>query len=112
MECQHCIDQLLEADPPDQLIIVNNNGSPAYFEQGITPIPNGVAEVVVTFAVHKASIQFTTDELSVENVTDASPLGIEANITARSVAGFTASLSGVTDSANYRLRWTVEVTTL
>ena len=112
MSCTNsiCLDQLLEPDAPDELTILNNNGSPSAFEVGLTSIPSGAQTVDVTFQTNKLSSQYNFNELAVENTTDTTPLTIYATLVSHSVAGFSVSLSGITDTANYQLRWAVEVT--
>ncbi len=107
--CRLCLDQLLESDPPEELIVVNNQGAPAFAEHGITPIPQGASSVAVLFATQKASTQLGFNELAVVNTVDPSPLTIQVNLGPVSLAGFTAILSGAPDSGNYFLRWDVEV---
>jgi len=112
MSCTNnlCLDQLLEPDAQDELIVLNNNGSAAAFETGITSIPLGAQSVDVIFTTEKLSSVYTFNEISVVNTTDNSPLMIQPTITGYSIIGFNVSLSGITDSANYKLRWEVEVT--
>jgi len=43
--------------------------------------------------------------VTVENVTDGSPLHFTVQITARATTGFTVTLSGNTDTANYDVSW-------
>lgn len=107
--CNLCIDQLLEPDPPEEFLVVNNNGSPAFFETGIYNIPINTSAFDITFATEKAGALYTFNEMSIENSSDPSPLTILAAITTRSITGFSVALTGVTDTANYRLRWEVEV---
>jgi len=109
MTCQICLDQLLEPDPPEELIVVNNQGAPSLFEVGVADIPIGVQSVSVIFATEKLSGDYTFNELAIENTVDLSPLTILANVQSRSKFGFTVSLNGITDTANYKLRFEVEV---
>jgi hypothetical protein len=112
MSCTNtlCLDQLLEPDAPDELVILNNNGSPSAFETGILNLPLGVSTADVLFTTQKLSSEYTFNELAIENLVDVSPLTIQITLTAHTSVGFSVSFSGVTDSANYRLRWGVEVT--
>ena len=112
MSCTVCLDQLLECDEPDQLVIVNNNGSPAAFENGLTPIPLGGQTVAVIFGTQKLASNYTFNEMAVQNTIDGTPLNILAALTSQSIAGFTVALSGITDTANYFLKWEVEVINL
>ncbi len=111
MSCTNslCLDQLLEPDAPDELVILNNNGSPSAFETGVLNLAQGVSSADIAFAVRKLSSEYLFQELVVENIVDPSPLTIIATPTDHSIAGFSVSLSGVTDTPNYRLRWAVEV---
>ncbi len=112
MSCTVCLDQLLECDEPDQLIIVNNNGSPSAFENGLTPIPLGAQTVDVLFSTQKLASNYTFNEMAVQNTIDGIPLNILAALTSTSISGFTVALSGITDTANYILKWEVEVITV
>jgi hypothetical protein len=109
MSCTVCLDQLLECDSPDQLAILNNNGSPSAFENGLTPIPLGAQTVAVFFTTEKLSSSYTFNEMAVQNTIDNTPLNILAALTSSAVGGFTVALSGITDTANYVLKWEVEV---
>lgn len=99
------IEQLLEPDPPEDLVVVNNNGSLAFYEQGATPIPEGAVSLSITFTVPKTNDAYTLTELDVQNTSDQSPLTIEATIGDKSKSGFTVLLSGAPDTPNYFLRW-------
>lgn len=111
MSCNNslCLDQLLEPDPDDVLMVVNNNGSPAFFETGIFPIPSGATGAEIVFTVQKASANYVFVELSVENLVDPSPLSIVPTVTGRAKTAFSVGFNAMTDSANYQLRYTVEV---
>lgn len=109
-DCKLCLDQLLEPDPEPDFLVVNNNGSLAFFESSATPIPQGAQEVDVTFAAQKINAGYTFNELAVQNVTDGAPLDISATVTERTQAGFSVLLSGIPDTSNYVLRWEVAVT--
>ena len=109
-DCNCCLDQLLEPDPQDVLVVINNNGSLGYFEDGQTPIGNGATQVDVSFVGKKANDQYTFNELDVKNFLDPSPLAISAQVILQTENGFSVLLSGVPDTANYVLRWEVAVT--
>jgi hypothetical protein len=104
------LDQLLEPDPPENLIVVNNNGSLSFFENGVKEIAENQVEVEVNFAGRKINDSYTFNELSVQNTTDSMPLSLEATVIEQTVGGFKVLLSGAPDSGNYRLHWEVNVT--
>jgi hypothetical protein len=103
---------LLEPDAPQELVVLNDNGSPAFSESGVFNIPSGAAFVSVAFAVEKISIGYTFLELAVENTTDQDALDLFPVISGRTQVGFTVQFNGVTDSPNYKLRWSVQITEL
>ncbi len=109
MACNVCLDQLLEPDPPEELVVVNNQGSPSLFENGVTNLASGVQSAVVVFSTKKLSSQYTFNELAVENAFDAAPLVILPTLVSHSVSGFSVVLNGITDTTNYKLRWEVNV---
>jgi len=71
---------------------------------GSADIGSGSTSVAVTFST-AFSTACTRVVCTIENTTDGSPLAIVVTITARTTTGFTATLSGATDSANYDLHW-------
>ncbi len=74
------------------------------YQQGITPIPDGVDTLSVEFpAAYTATPELVL--AIVENVTDVSPTSYSAMVTAKSSTGFTVYLDGVTSTANYNLVW-------
>ena len=107
--CNVCLDQLLEPDAPEELIVVNNQGSPSLFENGITNLAANVQSATVQFTTQKLSSQYTFNELGIENTLDASPLTILPTLVSHSTIGFSVVLNGITDTANYKLRWEVNV---
>jgi hypothetical protein len=109
-DCNLCIDQLLEPDPQDDLVIVNNNGSLSFFESSATPVPIGATQMDVTFAALKSSDSYTFNQLAVENTTDPTPFDIQATVISRSKAGFSVLLDTIPDTTNYLLRWEVAIT--
>ena len=83
---------------------VRSGGS---IEYGITPLINGQAYIDVVLVTTLSDTIWDT-VCSVVNTTDATPLNIWPGIiTAKSTTGFTVQLSGVPDSANYFLHWTI-----
>lgn len=108
--CNVCLDQILEPDPPPELIILNSGGSLAVEEAGSFNIPQGAGSVSVVFVVQKLSEIYLFVQLEVENTADAIPLDILAVPAGRSISGFTANLNGFPDTGNYRLLWKVQVT--
>ncbi len=111
MSCTNnlCLDQLLEPDPDDEFLILQNNGSVATFEAGVVPIAQGATQVDVTFASPKLSNQYSFSELAVENLVDQSPLAIGLTVVMRAKTGFSALLSALPDTANYQLRFSVQI---
>ncbi len=109
MSCNVCLDQLLEPDPPEELIVVNNQGSLSLFENGVLPLAIAVQDAVVVFTTEKLSNEYTFNELGIENTVDTTPLTILPTLISHSKQGFAVVLNGITDSANYRLRWEVNV---
>ncbi len=77
---------------------------------GEVAISSAASSVAVTFSVAMPSANWKFRSLQIINTTDGSPLNITTGIvTARSAAGFTIHLTGVTDSANYILQYVVEI---
>ncbi len=71
---------------------------------GTASIGSGATTVAVTFTTAFGTACNRVVAM-IENTVDATPLTIIPTITARSTTGFTATLSGGTDSANYSLHW-------
>lgn len=108
--CHVCLDQILEPDPPTELVVLNDNGSAAIKEGGVFSIPQGADVVAIVFSVQKLSTLYTFTQLEVSNDIDLTPLDILATPGSKSQNGFTANLNGLPDTNNYRLLWAVEVT--
>lgn len=104
--------QALEPDPATEFTICDNAGSPAFVEAGISPIAPGVVAMTVFFAVPKASVNYTFVELSIENTIDPDPIIFEAQIIERQLGSFRVSFTGIPDSGNYVLNWSVYVRSL
>jgi len=79
-----------------------------YLESGYTNLTSGQQTKVITFTVAKIAV-YDFVELEIVNVTDATPINFSFEITAKSLTGFTITLSGLPDTANYYLQWTVQV---
>lgn len=75
-------------------------------ETGIDDIGNGEDSVEITFSSPLANSRYRV-LASLENVVDATPSEYAFTVVSKEVSGFTVELSGLTDSANYKLSWTV-----
>lgn len=88
-----------------------NQYSPdATVQSGTKAIGNSVGSIAVDFTDEGASDMPSSSYsvvVSVENTTDGSPSQYAMTVTAKSATGFTVTLSGNTDSANYKLNWIV-----
>lgn len=104
--------QVLEPDPTGEFSICDNAGSLAFTEHGVTALVQGSASLMVTFTGTKASDAYSFTELAIENTTDANPFALIPEVTSRTNTGFTVSINGIPDTANYRLRWNVYITNL
>lgn len=80
----------------------------AYLESGYTNLMIGTQVTAVVFTVTKAAV-YDFIELEIVNVTDANPVNFSFEVTAKSLTGFTVTLSGLPDTSNYYLQWTVQV---
>lgn len=80
----------------------------AYSESGLTNLTIGQQSDSITFQITKAG-SYVFVELEVINTTDATPAVIDADVTAQSTTGFTVKLSGLPDTANYFLKWFVQI---
>lgn len=108
-DCNLCLDQLLEPDPTPDFLVLNSNGSLAFFEAGASPIALGATQMVISFTAQKSNDAYTFNELAVQNTTDSSPLSIEATVVEKTAFGFTVLFAGVPDTSNFVLHWEVEV---
>ena len=79
--------------------------SPVY-EHGRQSISNGVSQVSVTFSSALSNTNYTINA-TLENTTDSPPSIYAFIVSAKSTNGFTVTLMGDTDSANYVLDWSV-----
>jgi len=79
--------------------------SPIY-EHGRQSISNGVSQVSVTFTTALSSTNYTVNA-TLENTTDSPPSIYAFIVSAKTTTGFTITLMGDTDSANYVLDWSV-----
>lgn len=74
-----------------------------------TQIGNGVAAVTVSFAT-VGTVSWHFAYIYIRNTDDGSPLVFPPpTLTTRSATGFTVTLSGATDSANYYLEWGISL---
>jgi len=85
---------------------VDNRTTYRIHEHGRQTISSGVSQVSVVFATELSSTDYTVD-ITLENTTDPSPSIYGLIVTTKATTGFTATLAGVTDSANYVLDWFV-----
>ncbi len=104
--------QVLEPDPTGTFTICDNAGSLAFTEHGVTALVIGSASLMVMFVATKASASYSFTELAVENTLDPNPFALIAEVTTRTQTGFTVSINGLPDTANYMLRWNVYITNL
>lgn len=85
-------------------------GATTTFESREDAIANGAERVAVVFDTEKNTADYHFDELAIVNTTDGDPMRVwTATIIAKATTGFTVLLNGAVDSANYKLRSTVEV---
>lgn len=67
---------------------------------------SGVSSKAVTFTTAFGSTAYAL-VVSITNVTDATPIFLQAIITAKSSSGFTATFNAATDTANYLLEYVI-----
>lgn len=76
----------------------------AAYQQGVQSIGDSVTSVSVTFPV-----SFTVAPeivlTNIRNLTDGTPLAIQATVTSKSSTGFSVVLSAATDGTGYELEW-------
>lgn len=75
-------------------------------EEGIVNIGAGVSNVNVTFDTAQMDTGYSP-VIAIINTSDANPSEYSWTITAKSTTGFTVSLSGPTDTSNYKLAYQV-----
>ena len=68
-------------------------------------LASGIVDIVVTFSQEYIDANYSIG-YSLVNITDTNPSSYTTVVTAKTNTGFTVSLSGPTDSANYTLDWT------
>jgi len=76
------------------------------YEHGRQAIASGVSQVTVTFASELGNTDYTINA-ALENTVDSPPAIYAFIITSKATTGFTATLAGTTESANYVLDWAV-----
>jgi hypothetical protein len=77
-------------------------------DQGSEPLVVGQAFVDVVFNTIQENPDWIFVECTIFNLVDASPLNVHAGIlTGKTTTGFRLQLSGLPDTANYYLRWSV-----
>lgn len=88
-------------------IVVTNNStaSGAALAADLVSISNAATSVAVTYSSTLPSAYAPVCHII--NITDASPIFLEAVVTAYSTTGFTATFNAATDSSNYKLSYTV-----
>ena len=104
--------QVLEPDPTGEFTICDNAGSLAFTEHGVTALTIGSSTLQVSFTGTKAANTYSFTELAVENLVDPNPFTLVPDVTSRTTTGFTVAFNGLPDTANYRLRWNVYITSL
>ena len=67
-------------------------------------LASGITDIVITFAQAYADDDYIINYALI-NTIDSSPASYTSVVTAKSATGFTVSLSGPTDSANYLFDW-------
>lgn len=83
-----------------------------YIESGSKALSVGVQTYTVTFVTAKVSALYIFDELVLVNTSDASPLGLDLEITNKSTTGFTFNVTnGAPDTVNYRVDYSVRILT-
>lgn len=68
-------------------------------------IGNGVSSLPVTYSGTIAAGLYPV--ITIVNITDATPIDLQAEVTAASTTGFTALFNAPTDTANYLLSYIV-----
>ena len=79
-----------------------------YVESGLTSLPIGQRQVVVTFQKPKVSA-YVFEEVEIVNTLDNPVLVLPFDIIAQPLTGFTIVLSATPDTGNYSLQWRVGV---
>lgn len=83
-----------------------------YTEDGVTQLSVGVQIYTVTFGTAKANADYIFDESFIQNLVDASPLGLTFAITNKTTTTFQLTLTGGTpDTVNYFFQWAVRILT-
>ncbi|KKL19476.1 hypothetical protein LCGC14_2465090 [marine sediment metagenome] len=75
-----------------------------FYKTGRQAIGSGATSVAVAFSAAYADTSYSIT-FTLLNTTDVSPAHFTTIITAKAAAGFTATLSGPTATANYILEW-------
>lgn len=104
--------QVLEPVTSGPFTICDNAGNPAFVEAGTKALGVGVDTVNVTWGTRKASINYTFDELTVQNLVDPNPISIDVTLLSKSLTGFKVGLNGAPDTGNYMLVYNAHVTQL
>lgn len=85
----------------DHVHLLGADGAAMKF--GTADIGSGNSTVAVSFST--AFTACTSVIVEIVNTTDPTPFQFTAVVTAKSTSGFTATLSGAVDSANYKCNW-------
>jgi hypothetical protein len=75
-------------------------------QSGVEAIGDASNTVAVTFDTELDDTNYSISTL-IENTTDGDPAMFGKMVTVKATTGFTLKLSGLTDSANYKLNWLV-----
>lgn len=85
-------------------VTINCSSVDSITKQGIESISNAASTVVVTFGEAFDDTTYSI-EATIVNTTDGTPSQYSYLVTSKATTGFTLTLSGATDSANYDLEW-------
>jgi hypothetical protein len=102
------LDKYTQAEVDAKIALVTVSGLEGYRagEEGVVSVGAGVSTINVTFDTAQADSNYTPT-FSLQNTVDANPSEYSATVTAKSTTGFSVSLSGPTDTANYKLAYSV-----
>lgn len=85
-------------------VTINSSTVDSLTKQGIESISNASSTVAVTFTEAFSDTTYSI-EATIVNTTDGTPSQYSYIVTSKATTGFTLTLSGATDSANYDLEW-------